>query len=167
MLAKENALTFIGLIPLSLWVFQKASVSSLIKTTMPLIIAAVLFIVIRYKALGYFFDHGQPVINLTNDSFLGMSRREKYATIFYILGLYIKLLFIPYPLTHDYLPYHIPIMNWANVKVLASLIIYLVLIVGSIYKIKGKNIYAYTVLFFSNKPEHCLKHFCFSWDIYE
>ena len=120
MLAKENALTFIGIIPLSLWMFQKASIPSLVKTTMPLVIAAVLFIVIRYEALGYFFNHGHPVINLINDSFLGMSKPEKYATIFYTLGLYIKLLFIPYPLTHDYLPYHIPIMHWGNVKVIAS-----------------------------------------------
>jgi protein O-mannosyl-transferase len=148
MLAKENALTFIGIIPLSLWVFQKASVSRLIKITIPLVIAAILFIVIRYEALGYFFDHGHAVINLINDSFLGMSNSEKYATIFYTLGLYIKLLFIPYPLTHDYLPYHIPIMQWADVKVIASLFVYLGLFVWSIYNIKARSIYAYCVLFF-------------------
>jgi protein O-mannosyl-transferase len=148
MLAKENALTFIVLIPLSLWVFQKASLSSVVKTTVPLVIAAFLFIIIRYDALGYFFNHGQPVTNLINDSFLGMTTPEKYATIFYTLGLYIKLLFIPYPLTHDYLPYHIPIMHWSNVRVITSLLIYVVLTVWSIYKIRSKNLYAYAVLFF-------------------
>ncbi|HKB44418.1 MAG TPA: hypothetical protein VKC90_08505 [Chitinophagaceae bacterium] len=148
LLAKENALTFVGIIPLTIWFFRKSSISSLIKTGIPLFLAAGLFILLRYEAVGYFMNHGKAITNLMNDSFLEMSQGEKYATIFYTLGWYIKLLFIPYPLTHDYYPYHVPKMNWSDISVYLSLFIYIFMSAWAIYKIRNRNFYSYTVLFF-------------------
>jgi hypothetical protein len=148
LLAKENALTFVGIIPLTLWFFRKSSVSSLIKISIPLFVSAGLFIFLRYEAVGYFMDHGRAITNLMNDPFLEMNQGEKYATIFYTLGWYIKLLFIPYPLTHDYYPYHVPKMNWSDISVYLSLFIYIFMSAWAIYKIRNRNFYSYTILFF-------------------
>ena len=148
LMAKENALTFLAIIPLTLWVFRRISFSSIFKLAVPLVIAAVLFNVIRYQALGYFLDHGQGITNLMNDSFLGMNYSEKYATIIYTLGWYLKLLIFPHPLTHDYYPYHVAKMNWSDIGVIISLIIYVSMVAWALYKIKSRNIYAYSILFF-------------------
>lgn len=148
LLAKENALTFIAIIPLTIWFFRRSSASFLLRTSIPLVIAGAIFVFIRYEALGYFLNHGRPVTNLINDSFIGMDQEEKYATIFLTLGWYVKLLFVPYPLTHDYYPYHVPIMHWKNIAVIFSLLLYLFLIAWSLIKIRSRNFYAYAILFF-------------------
>jgi hypothetical protein len=148
LLAKENALTFVGIIPLTIWFFRKSSISSLIKISIPLFLSAGLFILLRYEAIGYFMNHGRAITNLMNDPFLEMNQGEKYATIFYTLGWYIKLLFIPYPLTHDYYPYHVPKMNWADISVYLSLFMYILMSAWAIYKIRNRNFYSYAILFF-------------------
>ncbi len=38
--------------------------------------------------------------------FMYANGSDKFATIIYTLGLYLKLLVVPHPLTHDYYPWH-------------------------------------------------------------
>ena len=64
---------------------------------------------------------------------------EKWATIFYTLLLYLKLSFIPHPLTHDYYPKQIPIVDWTNVYSLLALAIYGAMLVYALYGLKKKN----------------------------
>jgi protein O-mannosyl-transferase len=47
--------------------------------------------------------------------------------------LYIKLLLFPHPLTYDYYPYHIAIQDWSHPLVLLSLLVYLLMLLISIY----------------------------------
>jgi protein O-mannosyl-transferase len=148
MLAKENAVTFIAVIPLSIWFFRQTTIRQLLKITSFFIAALVLFITIRYQALGFFFNHGRPVTDIMNDPFIGMSNAERYATTFYTLGLYIKLLFLPYPLTHDYYPYHVPVMQWTDGLSVLSFFMYLVMGAIALWQFKKKSITAYAILFF-------------------
>ena len=53
-----------------------------------------------------------PFLKIEGNQWVPFSGAEKMATIFYTLGYYIKLLLVPHPLTHDYYPRHIDIMNW-------------------------------------------------------
>src|SRR5439155_10140020 len=78
----------------------------------------------------------------------GISFSERTATIFYTLLLYLKLLIFPHPLTHDYYPYHIPIMNWTNWAPLLSLFIYATLIVIALKGWKKKSMWSYAILFY-------------------
>jgi len=82
-----------------------------------------------------------------NQPFVEMTTAEKYATIVYTLGWYIKLLFIPHPLTHDYYPYHVPKMHWSDAGVLISLVVYFTMTVWAIYQVRRRNIYAYSIFF--------------------
>lgn len=127
LLAKENALTFLVVIPLTLYMLAKIPANRIAGATVPLGIASALFIIIRYNALGYMLNPGQSINDLMNNPFLGMSGLEKLATIFLTLGWYLKLLFIPYPLTHDYYPYHVPKVGWGDWRALSSLILYILL----------------------------------------
>lgn len=148
MLAKENALTFMAIIPLSIWFFRKVSFSQLVKVCMPMLIAAVVFIFIRYQALGFFFNHGRPVTDIMNDPFIGMSSTERYATTFYTLGWYIKLMVLPFPLTHDYYPYQVPVVNWTNGIAILSVVFYLLMGFIASKQLKKKTITAYSILFY-------------------
>ena len=146
--AKENTLTFLAVIPLTVWFFGKVPRSRAITAAVPLLIAAFIFIVMRYNALGYMLSHGKTNNDLMNDSFLGMNLSEKTATIFLTLGWYLKLMFYPSPLTHDYYPYHVPKVNWADWRALASLAFYVGAGAWAMINLRRRPVPAYAVLFF-------------------
>lgn len=148
MLAKENALTFLAVIPLTVAVFTPVTRSRAISAAIPLLLAALAFIFIRYQALGYMLDHGKPSTDLMNNPFLDMTLAEKFATISLTLGWYLKLLFVPYPLTIDYYPYHVPKVGWTDWRALVSLAAYAALGIWALRSLRKHAVPAYSVLFY-------------------
>ncbi len=146
--SKENALTFIAVIPLTAWFFARVPVRYVLRATVPLLLlAALIFIWVRYRALGFMLDHGRAIQDLMNNPFLEMTRSEKLATIFLTLGWYVKLLFWPHPLTHDYYPYHVPKVNWTDWRPLASLVLYVGMGVWALFNLKRRSIPAYAIAY--------------------
>lgn len=148
LLSKENAITFVAVIPLTVYVFSNASSSLNFRTTVPLIIATVIYLMLRYSVIGYFLSNGEKITDLMNNPFAQMNFGEKLATIFYTLLIYLKLQIFPHPLTHDYYPYAIPKMNWGNIWPILSLLIHVSLGVFAIKNIKKKTVVAYSILFY-------------------
>lgn len=148
LLAKENAITFLAVIPIALWFFSKPNSKSFWRILITLLSVTIIYIILRYQVIGFLLDSGQAVTSLINDPFLEMDGLQKSATIMYTLGLYVKLLFFPHPLTHDYYPYHIPIMEWTDIGTIISLLVYVIL-AAIVYKSwHKKSITAFTILFF-------------------
>jgi len=147
LLSKENALTFLAVIPLSLYFFTKTSIKKIVSSLVPLIIAAAAYLWIRYLVIGYFLSsNGAPITDIMNNPFYGLSVSEKFATIFYTLGLYIKLLFFPHPLTHDYYPFQIPIISWSDARAIIPLIFHIGLGIIALIGLKKKTILSYGIL---------------------
>jgi len=156
LLAKENAVTFLLIIPLALIFFRKTNFDQTVKTIAPLVAAFIAFFVMRMAVLPEFLS--KPPMELLNNPFIkyvdghwvNFTAGEKYATIFYTLGQYIKLLFFPITLTHDYYPRHIGIMEWSDPAVLVSLLAYILLGVYVLWSfMKGKrDLIVFGILFF-------------------
>ena len=146
-MAKENAITFLAVIPMSLYYFSHAKPKQWILAAIPGLIGAVAYILIRLNVIGYLFseDTSQSIMN---NPFLGMTSGEKSATVMYTLGKYLHLLVFPHPLTHDYYPYHIPIMQWSDPLVLLSLAGYIVLAVLAILGIRKKTVLSYSIIYY-------------------
>ena len=142
--AKENAITFLGVIPLSLYFFCKPKIKDYILIMLPLSIAALIFIYIRFAVLGFQLNIGVEK-ELLNNPFIGTTASDKFATIFYTMGVYIKLLFFPYQLTHDYYPFHIEIVKWSSIKAIIPLLIYLFLGVYAFWGTIKKQLPAFGV----------------------
>lgn len=147
LLSKENAITFVAIIPLTLFVFRKEKIKDYLFITIALIGVAGVFMILRTVVLGSFINN-EIEKELLNNPFLGSTSVQKYATILYTWLIYIKLLFIPHPLTHDYYPKQIPIIGIADIRAIAPLVIYSVLTIWACVKIQNKNIIAYSILFF-------------------
>lgn len=146
LLSKENAITFIAVIPLSIYFFTKHKSSKNLITVLPLILATIIFLAIRQKVLGSFTA---PVAReLMNNPFIDMTMGQQYATIFYTLGIYLKLLFFPHPLTFDYYPYHIPIMAWSDIKTILPFVSYVAIGIWGIIGLKKKSIFSFSVLYY-------------------
>lgn len=147
-LAKENALTFLAIIPLAIMLFMRIPMKKLVMGTLPLLGASIVYLLIRYSVIGYLLDSGTEVTSIMNDPFLDASTGEKYATITMTLGWYLKLLFVPTPLTHDYYPYHVPLVGWGDWRALLSLVLVLGLAGVTYWQWKKSRITAFSILFF-------------------
>jgi len=153
-MSKENAVTFIAIIPLTLWFFYKASISESIKATIAPLIGVLIFIGIRTAVLGFQFGDApnelmnNPFLKVNNGSYIPFSGSEFIATIMYTLGKYVQLLFFPHPLTHDYYPRHIDVMTFGNITVWLSIIMYVIMAVFALSGLQKKSIISYGVIYF-------------------
>ena len=146
-LAKENVITFLAILPITIYFFSRARISDQFRLLFPLIAGTVVYLIIRYSVLGYLFS-GAEITNIMNNPFYGMSFGEKTATIFYTLILYLKLFVFPHPLTHDYYPYHIPVMNWMDWQAILSLLLYAGLFIVMLMGWKKKTVLSYSIAFY-------------------
>jgi tetratricopeptide (TPR) repeat protein len=146
LLAKETAITFLAVIPLTLYVFKSIDWQRLLKWSFPLLGVTAIYLVIRFSVLGgpQFQSSGQ----LMNNPFINASTAETLATVFYTMGLYLKLLLFPHPLTHDYYPKQIPIIGWGDLRAIIPLLIYAALFLYALWKLRQKSVSAYAILFY-------------------
>lgn len=154
LLAKENAITFLAIVPLSYFVFTKAKTSKIIGQMVPFVAATVVFLAIRFSILGV--GVGEPVRELMNNPFLKLVGNqyvdftfgEKMATIFYTLGAYVKLLIIPHPLSHDYYPRQVDIMSFGDWQVILSAIMYFGMGIYGLMRALKKDPVGFGILFY-------------------
>lgn len=125
LLSKENSITFLFLIPIALIVFKSPGFRKIAFVTVFLTITALIYLIIRSGIIGTF--KSTVPAELMNNPFLNASNGQKYATIMYTMGICLKLLIFPHPLTFDYYPYHIEIQKW-DLLTGIILIVYLVLL---------------------------------------
>ncbi len=155
LLSKENAITFMAIIPLSILFFRKFQWKSAIIPIGMLSAATFIFLLIRAQVLGQWFGSeppmellNNPFLKLAGDTFVPMNLSEKMATITYTLGRYIQLLLFPHPLTHDYYPRHIAMMSWSQPGVLASVALYIAMGIFIFLKWKSRSDYAFCLIYF-------------------
>lgn len=147
MFSKEIAATFIVTIPLALWFFTDTKPKNIFHTAMPLLAATFIYFAVRQSVLGEGGIKTMP--ELMNNSFLEMNASQKYATIMYTMGIYIKLLFFPHPLTYDYYPYHIPITEWSSWHAWLSLMVVLFLAWLALKNFTQKSLLSFSILFYA------------------
>lgn len=146
LLAKENAITWLAIFPLAIYFFRDVSLKKLILPMICLLAVSAIWLVIRFQVVGGGISNVAD--NLMNDPFLESTISEKYATIVYTLVKYLQLMAFPHPLTYDYYPKHIPIMNWQAPLVLLSLIAYLAIIIFAIIGLAKRKLYSFSILIF-------------------
>ncbi len=154
LLAKENAITFVAIVPLVFFIFTKASMSDLFKYSVSFLGIAILFLFVRAGVLGW--DFGEPSRELMNNPFLKieggqwvfMSFMEKMAVVFFTLGKYILLLFFPHPLTHDYYPRSIDVMGWGDWRVILAFLVHVALGVYALLGVLKKDWMSFGILFY-------------------
>jgi len=154
LMSKENTITFLAVIPLALFLFRNISIGAIAKKMVPVVTATIAFLICRTSVLG--FDLGgkpmelmnNPYLKVQGNGYVDFSVGEKFGTIFYTLGKYLELLIAPVTLTHDYYPYHIPIMSFENWQVWLSVIAYVTLLFFAIYRYGKKSIPTFCILYF-------------------
>nr|NJM01548.1 tetratricopeptide repeat protein [Desulfobacula sp.] len=152
--SKENAITFLGVAPLSFFIFRSKQFSRFLPPLLTLGMASLVFLIIRFSIIKAEFD--EPALELMNNPFLKLvgnewqkfSFEEWSATVMFTLGKYIQLLFFPHPLTHDYYPRHVAMMNWSDISVLISAIGYVSMTIFALIRLPKKDFLSYAILLY-------------------
>lgn len=148
-LSKENTITFLAVVPLTLYFFRNLSLRSAFSHSIVLLVPTVLFLMIRAAVLGNDFGGApmelmnNPFLKLVNGTYVPFTISEKFATIFFTLGKYLQLLCFPHPLTHDYYPRFIDIMELSDVSVLLSILLYGGLVCLAVSGFRSRSIPAF------------------------
>ena len=147
-LAKENAITFAAVIPLCLYAFRGGG----LRYAAPVLVAAAAFLLLRGSVIGW--DLGTPSLELMNNPFLRreggqlvpISWWQRLPTVGYTLLLYLKLLFVPTGLVHDYYPASVALRGWSDGVAVAGLVTHLALLAWGCYYLRSRKMVATGVL---------------------
>ena len=147
--SKENAITYLAVVPLSLFFYQSDNKKKIdyLTTLLPLIIGSVFFVWVRSCALGGLMPEDSTQ-NILNNPFIHSTKVQEIATVLITWGIYFKLLFFPHPLTHDYYPHQITITDFSNPLVWVILAGCIALVVYALLNLKKKSVVSYGILFF-------------------
>ena len=77
LLAKENPITFLAVLPLTYFVFTKAKTNEIVKQSVPFLLVGIVFIIIRQNILGGGF--GSENMELMNNPFIKIENGEYIA----------------------------------------------------------------------------------------
>jgi tetratricopeptide (TPR) repeat protein len=151
LLSKENAITFIAVIPLTYFFFTRAAVKDYMLAVGLYLIPVILFLYLRatYTEAGI----AAEVPEILNNPFAYLPKNmdgflQRYATIIMTFILYFKLLIFPHPLTIDYYYNQVPFIGIGNPIFLLSVLVNGGLLLYAIIGLRKKSLPSYAILFY-------------------
>jgi len=147
LISKESSITFVAIMPLTIYFFRNESTAGIIKATVPYAIMAGIYMLMR---VSFIESDGEKVRIMVNNNALMAATNygEKLATILFIQFKYILLLIFPHPLSWDYSFNEIPIISFANYKALISLLVIGAGLGYALMGLKRKDVFSYCILFY-------------------
>lgn len=153
-LSKETTIAFILLGPLMIYFFDFGKKKEISQSFIFFLGGGILYLALRFAVIG---SPADPIASeLMNSPYLLASESERFATIFLTVLIYLKLMIVPHPLTHDYYPFHLPFLqpedqysSWSHLGTLSGVLIVILLSMVVIKGWKNRSVYAYAVLFFA------------------
>ena len=143
--SKLSALTFLGVIPLSLYFFTNISHKRNLAISG---LTAVFLLLLFYLSRHMLPPAIQPFSITENPLFVESSLMLRLSLALSSLLFYLKLLLFPHPLLFFYGYNMMPIEGIDSITFWLSLIIHLALAVFALYKIKEKHPLSYAILFY-------------------
>lgn len=150
LLTKESAITYMALLPISLYFMTKLSWSKIGIVTVSMLVITLLYLFIHKTVIGG-IGLPQETIPLADNSInvKGTSQLQKSMTAIFILGLYLKLMIFPHPLSCDYSFDTIPfVKDFGHAGFLLALVIHLGLLGYAIWGFKKKSIASYAIFLY-------------------
>lgn len=151
LLSKETSAAFLIIIPLVFFCHLNSDRQRSIRITVGPIASFLIYIAIRYAVLIHYNANHTQIIDLMENELVGApSAASRLATAILVLGYYIRLLFIPYPLSSDYAFNSIPFVGFDNIWVWITIILYCALAAIGIARLMKKqgDLWAFGILLF-------------------
>ncbi len=146
LLSKEYAITILILLPMLFYIVKKESISKSLARAFPFLCVVLVYLLIRTLAIG--LGNNTESSELLNNPFLLASNIEKLATKILILDRYLWLLVHPVILSSDYSYNAIAYVDFTDIWVWFSFVIYIGLIVATVILFRRRNIISFALAFY-------------------
>ena len=151
-ISKETVIAFLGIIPLLFFVYYNEDKKRAIFISVATVVAFLIFFAIRTSVLNT-YNANQPgagIEFIDNALVKAPNAASKFATEVVVMGRYLKLMFIPYPLLCTYSYNAIPFSSLGDIWFLLSLIAYGGMIYVAITRFlkDKKDPWAFSIIFF-------------------
>ncbi len=144
---KESALTFVAVIPLLFYFFTPLEIKKIVIKSIPYFALAAVYLFIRSRVLQSMTFENQ--IGVMDNSLMATNNgADRMATAFVMMGKYIFMNIVPYPLSYDYSFNQIPIVSWANVMPILSVLVCILMIGYMFWSALKKSIFSFLIAFF-------------------
>jgi len=151
-ISKETVITFLAIIPLLFFMYSNENKRRALFIMGGTILATAVFMVIRTVVLNkYDANQSGATIDFMDNALVGAPGiASRVATEFYVIGKYLALMFIPYPLLCNYSFNAIPFVGFGDIKALLSVAAYGFLAVFSIMRLlkNKKDPWAFAIIFY-------------------
>ena len=151
LMSKETVITFLAIIPLIFFFYRNENKKYSLNITIGAVAMAVLFLAIRYSVLNaYNANTTSDVSFIDNMLSSPPSAASGFATKVLILGHYLRLLIVPYPLISDYSYNSIPFVTFSDPWTLLSFAVYGFMAWLGISRLlkNRKDPWAFTIIFY-------------------
>ncbi len=155
LMAKENAVAFLFLIPFTAWYLGKIpNWRSLVSPASALTFTLILYLIVRFSIIGFPSSEApeelmnNPFIKYSEGRYLPYNTNEKFSSIVVGMAKYLQLLIFPHPLTNDYYPRFFEVYTISNPAVMAAGISLLSLILLALVGLKKRSFSSYAIVFF-------------------
>ncbi len=145
LLSKLTAITFVVILPLTLYFFTNTSKKKILYVFLSVF---VIVLIAQYAPKLYLPTADRQKFFFENPLFFEDNIFNRFATGFYSLIFYVKLLFYPHPLLFYYGYDMLPVVSWLNGWVIISFIFHLSVFIYSVIKIKSKHVLAFAILYY-------------------
>ena len=145
LLAKEYAVTLVGLLPLALLLRGKRGSAGGLRILAPFAISLVAYLFLRLRAVGL---HSAESGDILNNPYLLATTAEALATKIFVLLKYLGLLFWPHPLSSDYSFNQIPYRSFSDPSVILSSAIHVGLVVLAVVLILRRHWIGFAFAFY-------------------
>ena len=149
-LAKETVITFLGIIPLLFFFYKNENKKRAIYITVSTIVIAGIYLALRASVLTAYHANEPAAIDFIDNALVSTHGLVRFTTEIVIMGRYLWLQFIPYPLLSTYSYNAIPFASIASILFWASLAAYLLLFYIALRGLtkRDKNPFAFAILFY-------------------
>jgi tetratricopeptide (TPR) repeat protein len=150
-LSKETVVTFLAVIPITYFFYINDSKQRAMLITGSAVGVSLLFIGLWRMVLAAAHADQLATIDFTDNMLITAPNvATKMATAIMVLGYYIKLLVVPYPLVCDYSYKYFELVSWSSIPALLSLVAYLGMGILGVYRLlkHPKDPWAFALLFF-------------------
>ncbi len=146
LLSKEYAITLVLIIPLIFYVFRDFNLKDSVMTIIPYALVLGGYLLVRFSITTH--KAAAADNDLQNNPYLYATAIQKITTEIATLLNYLKLLFIPYPLSADYSFSQIPFSGASSLKFWVSLSVHIGLVIAAIKLLLRRNVLGFAIVFY-------------------
>jgi mannose/fructose/N-acetylgalactosamine-specific phosphotransferase system component IIC len=146
LLSQEGAITFVAVLPLTIYWFTRARWRTLVGSCVPFFLAAGLVLALRAVVVGTTDDSWMAYI--TNYLYVHATPMDALATKTAIMGRYLVQAIFPVVMAADYGYKHLEVISWAHWQPIASVLVHGVIVIWAFVAVRQRHIVAYCVLFY-------------------